>query len=397
MRGGLSRGSLAVRDRLARLGPGDRDTLALWLVTRLGTVVVVASAGWLFATDDQHPIPFLDRWLRWDAVHYASIAEYGYGGGPGRTDTTPLEAFFPGLPFLLRLLAELGLGYSGAGLLVSFVAGGVGVLALRRIGIADAMTSGRTSEDGPQRVGLLAVLLLLTSPCMVFLAAGYTEALFLGLGLPAWLAARRGSWATAGLLATAASTVRVTGLFLALALVVEYAFARGRRRGIRGLAWLVLPVLPLAAYSAYLYGRTGDWFAWQHAQAEHWQRTFTLPWDALATTWRAAFLQPGQPPGFAWYFRLEIVFALVGVLLTLWLAWRQRWAEVTYVGLQVGALLTSQFYLSIPRASLLWWPLWTGLALAAARRRWLLATYLAVSVPLAVLIAGAYSMHRWAG
>lgn len=390
-----------LRHRLSRLGPADREALWLWAATRVGTVVVVAAAPWLFVADGR-PVPFLDRWLAWDALHYAAIAEFGYDGNPASADGTPLEAFFPGLPILMRPLAEIGLGYVASGLLVSFVAGAVAVLALGRVARAEASGARASGSQHPSvpdadRVGVVAVLVLLTAPCMVFLAAGYTEALFLALALPAWLAARRGSWATAGLLAAGASAVRVTGLFLAVALVVEYAFARGRRRGARGFAWLVLPALPFLAFSAYQADRTGDWFAWQHAQAAHWQRTFTAPWDAFTTTWSAAFLQPEQPAGFAWYFRLEIVFAVVGVLLTLWLAWRRRWAEFTYVGLQVGALVTSEFYLSIPRASLLWWPLWTGLALLAARRRWVLVAYLSLSVPLAVLIAAAYSMNRWAG
>jgi hypothetical protein len=402
----------ALRTRAAsavrRLGPADREVLGLWLASRLSVVVVVASTGWLFATAGR-PGAFWSRWLHWDAVHYAAIARFGYDGDPASTDSTPLEAFFPGLPLLLRALAETGLGYVGAGLLVSLLAGGTGVLALARLARYEPLLragapgppadgdEAADRDDAVATVGPRAVLLLVTSPCAVFLAVGYTEALFLACALPAWLAARRGAWATAGLLATAATSVRVTGLFLAVALVVEYALAHGRRTGRRGLAWLTTPLLPLLAYSAYQYQRTGDWQAWKHAQEEHWSRSFTMPWEAFATTFRAAFLNESQSPGFAWYFRLEIVMALVGVALTLWLLARRRWAEFTYVGLQVGALVTSSFYLSVPRASLLWWPLWTGLAVATLRRRWLLTLYLALSVPVAVLVAGAYVTGRWAG
>jgi len=380
-----------------RLGPGERDALLLWLVTRGSVLLVAASAGWVFATGGDRPGPFWDRWLHWDAVHYAAIAQHGYAGNPASTDPTPLEAFFPGFPLLLRIVAMTGLGYTAAGILVSLVAGGVGVLALSRVAAAEPGAGTDAAGNDSGDVGPRAVLLLLASPCAVFLAVGYTEALFLALALPAWLAARRGSWAAAGLLATAATTVRVTGLFLAVALVVEYAVAHGRRSGLRGLGWLMLPVVPLLAYSAYQWERTGDWLEWQHAQQAHWGRQLTLPWNALATTWRAAFLSANQPPGFAWYFRLELVAALVGVVLTLWLLARRRWAEFTYVGLQVGALVTSSFYLSIPRATLLWWPLWTALAVAAGRRRWVMWLWLAATVPLAVVVASAYFTNRWAG
>ncbi|MGH8868721.1 MAG: mannosyltransferase family protein [Actinomycetes bacterium] len=388
------------RDAAEHVDPSDREVLGLWLASRLSVVVVVTSAGWIFSAGDR-PEPFWDRWVRWDAVHYEAIARFGYDGNPASTDPTPLEAFFPGFPLLLRFLAETGLGYVGAGLLISLVAGAVGMLALARTAAlepgAGSPGTGSPGAGSPaSAVGARAVLLVVVSPAAVFLAVGYTEALFLALALPAWLAARRGAWATAGLLAMAATGVRVTGLFLAVALVVEYAVARDRRTGWRGLAWLATPLVPLVAYSAYQHERTGDWQAWQHAQEAHWSRTFTWPWEAFETTFRAAFLDEVQTPGFAWYFRLEVVMALVGVALTLWLLWRRRWAEFTYVGLQVGALVTSSFYLSVPRASLLWWPLWTALA-AASRRRWVLGLYLAVSVPVAVLVAGAYAMQRWAG
>ena len=358
----------------------------MWVATRIAVLATVGAAGWLVG-DGQRPGDLLGRLLQWDAVHYAAIAAYGYDGDPASIDPTPLEAFFPGFPLVLRAVASTGLPYAAAGPLVSLVAGAVAVVALYRIAVAEAGPAGR---------GLRAVLILLLSPTAVFLAAGYTEALFLALALPAWLAARRGSWAAAGLLATGACAVRVTGLFLAAALLVQWATTREHRR-LGALPWLALPALPALAYSVYLEARTGDWLAWQHAQESHWGRVLTTPWEAFATTWRAGFLDAGQPPGFAWYFRLEVVAVLVGVALTGWLLIRRRWAESTYVGLQVAALATSAFYLSVPRATLLWWPLWTGLAVWSLRHRWVWWAYLAVSAPLMVLIAATYATGRWAG
>ncbi len=378
--------SAAPTDNRSRVTGGDRDALGLWMATRVAVVATIGAAAWLVG-DGQRPGDLLGRLLQWDAVHYAAIAAYGYDGDPASIDPTPLEAFFPGFPLVLRAVATTGLPYAVAGPLVSLVAGAVAVVALYRLAVVEA---------GPDGRGSRAVLLLLLSPTAVFLAAGYTEALFLALALPCWLAARRGSWAAAGLLATAACAVRVTGLFLAAALLVQWATTREHRR-LGALPWLALPALPALAYSVYLEARTGDWLAWQHAQESHWGRVLTSPWEAFTTTWRAGFLDPGQPPGFAWYFRLEIVAVLVGVVLTGWLLIRRRWGESTYVGLQVAALATSAFYLSVPRATLLWWPLWTGLAVWSLRHRWVWWAYLSVSAPLMVLLAATYATGRWAG
>ncbi len=75
--------------------------------------------------------------------------------------------------------------WTAAGLLVSLVAGAVAAVALARIAALHLPGS---------RAGGRAALFLLVSPCAVFLAAGYSEALFLALALPAWLAARRQRW-----------------------------------------------------------------------------------------------------------------------------------------------------------------------------------------------------------
>lgn len=361
--------------------PSDRDALWLWICSRLATYLTVAVTGYLLARGDRL-VPYLSRWRQWDVVHYQAIARAGYDQ-PG---STPYEAFFPGLPLLLRPLHLLGMDLTAAGLLVSATAGAVAVLALARLG----------ELEGPPGTGPRAVLLLVVSPCAVFLAAGYTEALFLGLALPAWLAAHRGRWLLAGALAAGASSVRVTGLFLAVALVVEWATARPRPRRRADVAALVLPFLPALGYMAWLRATTGDWLAWVSAQREGWYRDLTDPVTALTRTWEAAF-GGGRPLAEVVMFRAELGAVAVGLLLTGWLLRRRRWGESTYVGLQVLALATSTWFFSVPRATLLWWPLWLLLARATLRHRWALPAYVALSAPLAVLWTVAFATGRWAG
>lgn len=359
----------------------DREALRLWLLSRVAVMLVVGAAGYLLASATSLE-PFLERWNHWDVRHFQEIAGRGYSDSV--TDT-PLAAFFPGLPLLMSALGALGIGLTLAGLLISFVAGAVAVVALARLG----------DEEGPAGTGQRAVLLLVLAPSAVFLAAGYTEALFLGFALPAWLAARRGRWWWAGLLAAGASSVRVTGLFLAAALIVEFVVTRERRRP-GDAAALLLPFVPPALYALFLQRTQGDALAWLHAQEQGWYRRFTDPATAFANTWEAAF-GTSQPIGFQWMFRAEIVAVVVGVLLTAWLLRSRRWAEATYVGLQIAAFTTSTWYFSVPRATLLWWPLWIGLAAATLRRPRLFTAYLTVVAPLSVLLACTFAVGRWAG
>ena len=369
-----------IRERTALLPATDREALALWVASRLGLWVVAGAVGWLFPSDGAVP-PLLDRWQQWDFHHFWGIALYGYGGEP---TGVPNEAFFPGLPGLLWGGAQVGLQHVVMGLLVSFVMGAVAAVALARLG----------DLDGGPGVGPRTVLVWVLAPPAVFLAAPYTESLFLGLALPAWLAARRERWALAGVLAAGAVTVRVSGIFLVAALVVYWLTAS--RRHWPGLAWLALPLAPLLAWTAYVRSVTGSWTGWLDAQAEEWNREFTWPWDAWSATWEAAF-GGGQTPNFTWMFRAEIVAVLVGVLLTVHLLRRARWGEATWVGLQVGAFATSSWFFSVPRATLMWWPLWIGLAVLTLRRRWVLWVYVSVSAPLMVVWAAAFLTGRWAG
>lgn len=159
------------------------------------------------------------------------------------------------------------------------------------------------------------------------------------------------------------------------------------------MAWLALPFVPLAAYSAYQYARTGNWLAWKHAQEAGWGRTLVWPWESFLTTWQQATAD-GQ---FAWAFRMELAGAVVGVAVAVWLLALRRWSELVYVGLQVGALLCSAYYLSVPRSALLWWPLWIALGQAVARRPWMMIVYGALTAPLMVLNTMVFLQGSWAG
>lgn len=376
------------RDRpgpLALLRPVDRLALSLWAGAWLGVMFFVAVIPRVLPTvfDGR---PYLDRWAQWDAVRFMDLATYGYDGVPGRPEDPGWPAFFPGYPLLLRAVGVVISDYRLAGLLISLVAGAVTMVALARLAEAEA----------GEGAGRRAVIALLAGPPAVFLFAGYSESVFLALALPAWLLARRGHWTAAALLATPASGVRITGLFLALALIVEFLVGEHGRRetGWRPAAWLALPFTPLVAYSFYQWTRTGDWLAWQHAQEAGWDRHLVWPWESLNTTWKAAFETDYE---FTLAFRIELAAAAVGVVLAVWLVARRRWPELTYVGLQLAALLLSSYYLSVGRAMLLWWPLWIGIAGYAARRPGVYAALVAVSVPFAVLMLLTFTSGSWAG
>lgn len=383
------------RRRLPLPDRADLDVLGLYLLTRLGLWTLAGCVRWLFPADGgaKRPAPLLAPWQQWDWNHYLHIARDGYfpaGAGPWTAGWDNREAFFPGFPLALRAVHTLVPDWAAAGALVSFVSGAVAVLALARI----ARHQFPLAHPG---TGRRAVLFLLLSPCAVFLAAGYTEALFLALALPAWLAALRRNWPAAAVLAALACTVRVSGLFLVAALALHFVLTAARdRTAWRAAPWLGLPLFGPALYSWYLQARTGDWMAWKHAQERGWYRDFHTPWESWSHTWSAAFGH-AQPTGYALMWRAELLAMALGLGLLALLVRGRRWPEALYTGLTLWALGTSYWYTSVPRSTLLWWPLWIGLAVWSTRRPWIRSGYLCVVAPLGTVVAVTFLTGRWAG
>jgi hypothetical protein len=366
-----------------RLTPPDLTALWAWLITRLGVVTIGVVASWVYVRGNLQD-PFLDRFTQWDVDHFIEIARYGYSGNPANPPDAGLPGFFPGLPLAIRAVHVVVPDWRLSALLISLVAGAVTVIALARLG----------DEEGAEGTGIRAVVALLVSPFAIFLFAGYSEALFLAFALPAWLLARQRRWELAAVLAFFGAGVRVTGLFLAVALIVEF-LVNDRRW--RKAPWLLVPFLAPLSYFAYLwYWSGGDLNAWQHAQERGWGRRTVEPWQALKATWSAAF---GPPGPFSTAFKVELVAAALGVLLTLWLLFRRRWAESVYIGLPMVALLTSAYYLSIGRSSLMWWPLWLMVGGLGVRRgwRWVYYGLLVVMVPLLAIEVVKFTEGSWAG
>ena len=377
--------TVLARPAVARPAAQDpaRRALAVWLLSRASVAVLVLGGARLLAGATAGAVPsFLERWDRWDVGLLRKVAEFGYAGYPERYPDRGIEAFFPGFPLVLALVHRLVPDWTAAGLLVSLVAGAVAAVWLARVAALDGLPGDR------------AVLYLVLSPYAVFLAAGYSESLFLALALPGWWCARRGHWRAAGLLVAGACLVRISGLFLAVGLLVHLLAGRPPSR--RGAAWLVAPFLALLGHAAYLHALTGDRLRWLHAQGEGWGRELTPPWTALRTTLGAA-TDPAAEAEYAWSFRAEIAAVVVGLVVTVVLLRRSRWGEAAYVGLSVSALATSTFYLSVARATLLWFPLWLLLVEAAQRRAWVHASYVAVAAPLMALGVVTFTAGRWVG
>lgn len=392
--------SHTTRHLASPLGPRGLDGTALriWVLSRIAIFVFAWNIAWVTQPLTKYsPRGFGGLWDRWDWVRYSQIAAHGYSL---RARHGASIAFFPGYPLVLSVAHLVVRSWLYTGLIVSFAAGAVAAVALARIIALEAGAAFGTDQAGLAKARTAVregVLFWTFAPAAVFLAAGYTESLFLALALPAWLTARRGRWLTTGLLLAGASAIRINGLFELAA--VSVLFLQTRPRGLRD--WLrgtplLIALAPVIAFMAYLHSLTGSWLAWQHAEAAGWNRHITEPLRSLVNTWRYAF-DAKLPAYNAWEYQLELLAMAVGAALLIWLLLRRRWAESVYVGLSVVSLGTSHVYLSVPRELLVWWPLWALLGVWTVRRPWIRTVYLSVCAPLMFTVAYLFLMGLWAG
>ena len=256
-----------------------RDAALAWLAQRLLLLAFTYFVLWQLAPYSSPASPFpptgaqlLHVWTNWDGAIYATIAAGGY--------THLIQAaFFPLYPLLEHILAPVfggnpalaGLVISNAACLVAFA--WLRVLAEREYGRA---------------VARRALLYLAIFPYSLFLAAAYTEALFLALSLTAFLALRSHHWKLAGLFAALATLTRPVGILLLVPLLYEYAVSWiGRAREQQGrLQWaevaaLSLPILALAGFNLALAPRFGTLVPATAAQAVGWGRGITWPWQGI--------------------------------------------------------------------------------------------------------------------
>jgi Gpi18-like mannosyltransferase len=243
------------------------------------------------------PHLLLASWLHWDAGWYTGIVRTGYAF-PRQT------VFFP-LYVLLTQLVVLILGPAHI-LLSAMLVSNLATLAAF-IGLAALAVH----EGATERAATTTLLVFAAYPLAFFLAAAYTEGLFVACAVWALYAARRGWWYRAGLFALLTGLTRSTAIILILPLAYEFARQHGwlmalrerRPRTVRDLtailsnraAWRRAldqaprflaasggPCLGIAIWAAVCALRFGDPLAFINQEA-YWHHVTMPPWQTIGS------------------------------------------------------------------------------------------------------------------
>lgn len=334
--------------------------LALWLL--------ITSAGALAAGES----PFEARpWHRYDSGHYVEIAEDGYSLAPcvdvpnrGPDDWCGTTGWFPGYPYLMRLLGAVGLSSMVAGRLLSMAAL-LGMLATLWFGFL---------RYRPLPQGLAGMALAAAFPSSVYYGAIFPISLALVciLGCLALVEQRR--WPAAGLLGAGATIAYTSGITIGAVAAIpllDREVGPWRER-IRGVLWLALaPALAYVGVAAEMHRTTGHWDAWFKAMAGY-RLEPTSPITAIRD--QIARLGPDDTSG---WIGLQTIVVLLIVVATGVVAWR-RWSD-----LGLGERAT------VPLVAALWIiPLTLGAALSLWRAESLL-------LPAVILLSRLRARYLW--
>ena len=363
-----------------------RGALRLALPPLIGARLLWLGVALSVAFLDLHGTSLLDglrsSLVHWDAVSYLQIADHGYPAGLDYRD-----AFLPGFPLLVRG-AELVLrdGVVSAWV-VNLVAQGIGLWFVARLVLAER-------DRGAAAFATWMIALL---PTAVFFVAPFTESTFLAAAAASLYYARQGRIGAASLAAAAAVALRLTGLALLPALLLEQVSRLGPRRA-RGAAWLLVIPVPLVLYGLYMRVQTGDALALLDANGlPSFGHHVAAPWDGLATTWSTMVTATdGETRSI---FAREVAFGLLGLVAcaAMWVSTRTPRSLALYCSVAWLMTASLSFWRSEPRYLLALFPAVIVVADLTSHARVARPLVLAVSAVLMCAGVWIYAHGSWLG
>jgi len=228
-----------------------RAALPGWIATRVLVLVAWFASRWWIDHQRHGVRPFvsLQGLFAWDGAFYRDIASVGYTGQEHQA-----LRFFPLYSVAGRTLHHLLAISTGTALLII-----TNVAALAAGALVHRLTR---METGDARAARRAAWYFALVPPAFVLTWGYAEALFVALAATTIFLLRREQWGWAAVAGFAAALTRPTGVFLALAALVEAGRGIRQRKvvelGPRSIA-VGAPVAGAVTYLWWVGHNFGDW------------------------------------------------------------------------------------------------------------------------------------------
>lgn len=333
------------------------NIIAIVLFTKV-LILVFASQAYQIVTDKplDDPNGFWGIWNHWDAQHYLHIARTGYAASG---EDGFLITFFPLYPALIALFQFIFRDYLWSAFIVSAIASVALGLLFREL----------VRLDYAEKIAQMSVLFLFIFPTAYFLHIPYTESLFLALTVGCFLAARKRIWVVAGILGALACLTRINGLVLIPALAFEVWEEYRETEKLNG-KWLALLLIP-AGFSAYLflnYYITGNPTMFMIYQREHFNRYLRFPVYGIWETAKSISVRKPSEAMMSGF--QEILFVAIGFfgIIAGWRSLRNSYR--VWMLLNWLLFVSTAYVFCVPRFTLILFPLFILMAVAAVRNWW---------------------------
>lgn len=270
-----------------KLYPSINTIFIVWLVCLL----IISYLG--FSTlphSEKLSNDFPGSFSNWDGGHFLAIAQKGY-------QENFQYAFFPFYPLVVKSLAQFTNSFLLSGVLISLLSFYFGIQFLYKL----------ICKDFDKKIAQKAITALVFFPTSFYFLTAYSEGLFFLLVVLTFYFLRSNKLFLATIFASLASSTRLVGLAVVLALILEVQLTIG----INKKNWFVL-LAPLGflIYAYVLYHQTGDPFYFLTAE-KHWQRQLAVPifgfWDTIKNITTGGFLASHVNPV------LDLIFAIFGL------------------------------------------------------------------------------------
>ena len=248
-----------------------------------------------------------------DASNYITIAKYGYPNYQ-----IGLEAFFPIFPLLLRsvsfplrFLINYPFDIIVAGSFINILCFALALNFLKKLARLDSTV----------KAANFSMIILILFPFSFFFLSLYTESLFLLLILASFYFARQGKWMVACIFACLVGAVRLPGLLIAPALLIEFLYQKNWsfKKSMPNLLWLLIAPLGTFFYFIYLQLYKGGYNVYFRAYNASWPNRKFSPlffWTFLEPVYNAIFkhnaIRPNDIIGLAMImFAIFSIFCLI--------------------------------------------------------------------------------------
>ena len=311
-----------------------------------------------------------------DGIHYLNIASSGYID-EGR--------FLPFYSLLIKLFSFNAPAYSAKQVFtaqaISLVSLIVFFYYLSKLKLFSNLSDSSDSNNFSDLVYLLF-------PTSFFLAATYTESLFLSLTAASFFAAQKKQWGRAFLLASLTSLTRLTGIVVIASIAYEYLQEKKvKLLKIKNFLtfgfFLLVSSLPLSFYSLFNYFKWNDWLYFIHAHSNLANgRTTSFLINPLQTLYRYSkiFLTFNFSQYEYWIAGLELISFLFATSMIYWL-WKNK-LKPSYLVYSILSLLLpvlSGTFSGLPRYLLTIFPIFLALGHLVTRKKVFQVSYFLIS------------------